>query len=152
MVMIWSVWKYGARTRERSKAIFSIFWNKISLLFFLCSLHCSFSYDGQRTFVAVQFECLMTQKLLNLVKEWGNIKNCSMISMGLVMSGFILNCFSHLNWTSLFFEDEHLYLLSFEGSKRSICLFQQVITSPFFHSNLTSQRWRVVQKLTLQST
>jgi hypothetical protein len=52
--------------------------------------------------------------------------------MCLVMSGFILNCFSHLNWPSLFSEDEHLYLLSFEGSKRSICLFQQVITSPFF--------------------
>jgi len=64
----------------------------------------------------------MTQKLLNLVKELGNIKNCSMISMCLVMSGFILNCFSHLNWPSLFFENEHLYRLSFEGSKRSNCV------------------------------
>jgi hypothetical protein len=43
-----------------------------------------------------------------------------------------LNCFSHLNWPSLFFEDEHLYRVSVEGSKRPNCVFQQVITfNPF---------------------
>jgi hypothetical protein len=47
------------------------------------------------------------------------------------MSGFILNCFSHLNWPSLFFEDEHLYGLPFEGSKLCNYVFQQVITLLF---------------------
>ncbi len=101
----------GLELERGPKLFFPFFWNKLSLLFFLCFLHCSFIYDGQRTFVAVQFECLMTQKLLNLVKEWGNIKHCLMISICLVMSGFILNCFSHLKLALTVFWGEHLYRL-----------------------------------------
>jgi hypothetical protein len=48
-------------------------WSKLSLILFLCFLHCSFTPKAQRSFVALQFACPMTQNLLNLVKEWGKL-------------------------------------------------------------------------------
>ncbi len=55
------------------------------------SLRYSFAYDTQRTFIAaLQFAYSITQKLHNLVKEWGNIEKCLVISMCLMMDGFTL--------------------------------------------------------------
>jgi hypothetical protein len=34
-------------------------------------VHCSFTFDAQRTFVALQLACPMKQKWLNLAKELG---------------------------------------------------------------------------------
>jgi hypothetical protein len=86
-------------------------WSKLSLTLFLCFLRCSFTSDAERTFIALQFGGAMTQKLLNLVKEWQkywkmfddkymfsdatlrndkNIDKCSMISICSVMGDFTL--------------------------------------------------------------
>jgi hypothetical protein len=53
----------------RGLGLFQKTWNKLLLILFLCSLHCCL-LDSQRTFVTLQFELSMTQKLLNLLKEW----------------------------------------------------------------------------------
>jgi hypothetical protein len=59
---------------ERDLELFFLkIWSKLSLILFFCFLHCSFTSKAQRTFVALQFVCPMTQKLLNLVKEWGKL-------------------------------------------------------------------------------
>jgi len=70
----------GSETTKRSIAIFQIFFeaNHYSLSLFLCFLCCSFISDAQRTFKVLQFAHSMTQKLLNLVKEWG--KYCKMFN------------------------------------------------------------------------
>jgi hypothetical protein len=56
-----------AETKEGSK----IFFFKLLFILFLCFLLCSFTFNTQSIFVTVQFAGPMTQKLLNLVKEWG---------------------------------------------------------------------------------
>jgi hypothetical protein len=64
------------RTRERSKTIFSKKLKQIitlSLILFLCFLHCSFTSDTQRSFIALQFVHTMSQKSLNLAKELGKL-------------------------------------------------------------------------------
>jgi hypothetical protein len=74
---------------------------KLSFILVLCLLCCSFTYDTQRTFIAFQFVHQMTkkQKSLNLVKEWGYIKKCSMmIGTFLLMSDFtIYQAYTSLN-------------------------------------------------------
>ncbi len=64
MRKIWG-WNY----RGIQSHFFQENWSKLSLiLFLLCFLHCSSTFDTQRTFVTLQFTCPMTQKSLNLVK------------------------------------------------------------------------------------
>ncbi len=48
---------------------FSKFSSKLLVILSLCSLHCSFTSDAQRTFVTLQSAHPMTQKLFNLIKE-----------------------------------------------------------------------------------
>jgi hypothetical protein len=50
-------------------------WSKLSLILFLCFQRCFFTFDIQRSFVALQFIRPMTKqkkkkKTLNLMKEW----------------------------------------------------------------------------------
>jgi hypothetical protein len=48
---------------------FQTFESKLSLILFLCFLHCSFTSDTERTFETLQFAHPMTQKSLDLIKE-----------------------------------------------------------------------------------
>jgi len=49
---------------------FQKIWSKLSLILFLCLLRCSFTSETQRKFVTLQFAHPMTQKSLNLIKQW----------------------------------------------------------------------------------
>jgi hypothetical protein len=48
---------------------FQKIWNKLSLILFLCFLHCFFISKAESTFVTLQFAHPITQKSLNLDKE-----------------------------------------------------------------------------------
>ncbi len=48
---------------------FQKIWKKLSLILFLCFLHCFFTSKAESTFVTLQFAHPMTQKSLNLDKE-----------------------------------------------------------------------------------
>ncbi len=66
-----SKWKRcGVGTKERSRAILSKDLKHTITCPLLCFLHCSFAFDIQRTFVALQFAHPMTQKSLNSVEVW----------------------------------------------------------------------------------
>jgi hypothetical protein len=45
--------------------------SKQSFILFLCFMYCSFIFNVQKTFVALQFVLAMTQKLFNMSKEQG---------------------------------------------------------------------------------
>jgi hypothetical protein len=60
----------GLKLEKGLELFFQKKWKQISSLI-LSFLGFSFTFDAQRTFAALQFARPMTQKLLNLVKEWG---------------------------------------------------------------------------------
>ncbi len=64
-------------------------------------LPCSFVLNAQRTFVAFQFTCPMTQKLLNWSRNEEEVGKCSMISTRLMMGDLTL-AFSPIHMSSLF--------------------------------------------------
>jgi hypothetical protein len=63
--------KYGTRTKEGLEIFFQFFWSKLSFIIFSCFMLSSFIFKVEFFFVALQFAYQMTQKSLNLVKEWG---------------------------------------------------------------------------------
>jgi hypothetical protein len=78
----------GLELKRCLELFFQKNWNKLSLIFLLCFLHCSFISNAQRTFLAFQFAHPITQNCSIWLRSYENIGKCLIIK----------TCFSNDGW------------------------------------------------------